>query len=1148
MASLRLMAVLRLARPVAVLAGWLVLWPSLLTAQEAAADTTGRLAAHEEREYFLLNADRQPLVLTRGGIDAASFRLTVAGQPWQEGRDFRLRSRSGVVVPLRPWCATGKVTAVATYRFRPGLAAPRIGWRPMAPAPARRAAGDDRDLDTDTETWSLDTTGDLAVRGSKSVYVSSGTNRELTVDQNLRLNVAGRLTRDITVRAALTDDNLPVVPEGNTEELQDIDKVLVELVAPRWQATLGDFVATRRGTRFGEYRRKLQGFAFTARPGRGEVEGLFGSPRGRYQTIELRGEDANQGPYFLAGGESGRNLFIVAGSERVSMDGEQLTRGQDRDYVIDYVRGTVTFTFKRLVTAESLIVVEFEEGEGPYARSVVGGGGGASLQAGDVPIDLHARITRERDDPGRLRTGELDEDDEAVLAAAGDDPLLAVAGGAVQVDPGEGRYVLTGSGEDEHFEYAEEGGDWQLEFFYAGVGLGDYILANLTETGVRVFSWVGEDQGSYRVGRQLPLPGQQSLVTLSADVGDTTGARLHGEWHLSRTDLNVLSDLDEDDDVGRAAQVALRSGEVPLGGGRLEVRGAFEQRDEDFVPFTVAKTIHDFEGWGLGERARRTGFLDARDRELTGGVGWRVGEGRDRLSVDLEAGRLDHGADLRADRTTGRSQWSWRGGRGRHTWREATSRDDIDPLDVLRRDQDHDLSWQLGPLVPRGRYRRQAWTDDASRTSAARGYRLEELTGGLGSAPGAAWNWEGSFSHGIADSLRGDLWGHERDSRTWRARLGTPRAAGMRLTADATLRRVERPGGQEESTRLARVELAGSWANLGSDWNVGYAVDNSRTEVLARQVVFVGLNEGRYDQAGNFIGEGRGDYEVALAGTDSLVATTAVKADFTWQQDMSVLGRDRLWTAWNSRTQVGVEARNRTDDMGRLLTLRPDVIFDEETAVLGRVDLTEEITLLRHLRAWDVRWRFDFRQARDRQYAQGQEDRLERTHLVTVTWNPLTTASLRLRGEHDDEQRDTDQALNPTLLGYDALTRRVELEASWRPGSGTRLALGAETKDRRDLNSGVEQREVALLPSVRWRVADRWSLQAEWRVSNVTSDEPAGARRPYFFPSAGTNVESSTRLAWDPNRNLSFALAWFARKPGGLEWQHDLRLESTARF
>ncbi|MEZ4388362.1 MAG: hypothetical protein R3D98_12465 [Candidatus Krumholzibacteriia bacterium] len=463
------------------------------------------------------------------------------------------------------------------------------------------------------------------------------------------------------MRGADQDDNLPVVPEGNTEELQDIDKVLVELTAPRWQATLGDFVATRTGTRFGGYRRKLQGFAFTAQPGPGRVEGLFGSPRGRYQTIELRGEDANQGPYFLAGGESGRNLFIVAGSERVSIDGEVLTRGQDRDYVVDYVRGTVTFTYKRLITADSLIVVEFEEGEGPYARGVVGGGGGGELRLGSVPVGLRARITRERDDPGRLRTGTLDADDEAVLAAAGDDPLAAVGAGAVQVEAGRGQYVQVGAGDDQHFEYAETDGDWQLQFFFAGAGQGDYDLTSLTETGVRVFTWVGRDRGSYRVGRLLPLPSQQSLVTLSADAGDTSAARLHGEWHLSRTDLNVLSERDQGDDVGHAGQLDLRSGDLEVLGGELAVRAALEQRDADFVPFTVTKTIHDYEGWGLGERARRAGFLDEADRELQAGVGWRTaGAGADRVGLDLEAGRLDHGVDLSASRYTATGQWSWR--------------------------------------------------------------------------------------------------------------------------------------------------------------------------------------------------------------------------------------------------------------------------------------------------------------------------------------------------------------------------------------------------------------------------------------------------------------------------------------------------------
>ena len=1123
--------------------------PATAAPVDTLATIDATVGSTEGREDFLLGADRRPLLLARGAIVAGSFVLRVGGETWREGRDYRLRSRTGVVVPLRPWTGAGRTAAVATYRFRPGLLAPRIGWRPMTPAPPRRtAAGAGDDAAGAEPEWDLEAMGDLQVRGSKSVYVSSGTNRELTVDQNLRLNVSGRLTRDILVRAQLTDDNLPVVPEGNTEELQDIDKVLVELEAPTWSATLGDFVARRQGTRFGEYRRKLQGFAATTRPGRAEVGALFGSPRGRYRTLEIRGEEANQGPYSLSASGAGGNLFVVAGSERVTLDGERLTRGQDNDYIIDYVRGTITFTYRRLVTADSIIVVEYEEGEGAYARSVVGGGGGGRWQLGSVPVHLDARILRERDDPGRLRSGELDEEDEAALAAAGDDPLAAVAPGAVQVEPGTGDYVRVGTGDGAYFEYAEDGGDWSLQFFHAGAAGGDYDLESLTETGVRVYTYVGAGQGSYRLGRQLPLPSSQSLVTLAGAVGDTAGASLHAEWHLSRADGNVLSARDDADNDGQAGRVVVRSGSRHLAGGELELAGFIEQRDDRFRGFTVTKTLHEFEGWGLGERARRAGFLGQRDRELRGSFGWRTGGTGRRLEITGDAGRLEHGADLAASRYTMQGGWEWRGGRGRHRWREAASRDTVDPLDILRREQEHDVAWRVGAVVPRATYRFRSWADDAATTPAGRGYRLEELSGGLGSRPGAAWNWEVRFTHGIADSLRGDRWAHVRDSRTWRTSAATPRVAGMRLVADATVREVQLPGDQEEATRLARLELTGSWARLGSDWSLSYGLDNSRTEVLARQVVFVGVGEGRYDEAGDFVGEGRGDYDVLLAGTDSLVATTAVRADLSWRQDMTAFGKSTPWTAWSSQTQIGVEARNRGDEIGRLLTLDPAVVFDEETAVLGRVDLSQELALLRNLRAWDLRWRFAYRQTRDRQYAQGREDRLDRGHLLSLTFNPLATVSLRLRGERDAERRDTDAELTATLRSYDALAERLEFEGAWRPVAGTRAALALERLWRRDAASGVRQREWALKPSLRWQVREHWSLQAQWRLSEVASDEPAGAQRPYFFAFPGTNADASSRLSWEPNRYLSFALAWFGRKPGGQEWQHDLRLESTARF
>jgi hypothetical protein len=1089
-----------------------------------------------EHEFFEMTSGTRPLALAHGYADPASFRLLVAGETWQEGRDYRLRAREGVVIPLRRWTEPGgaPVLVMAAYDYTPVALTPRLDLHPIGRAPT--PGGGPAPPGGATAEESLGGGfGDLNVRGSKSVHVASGNRRELTVDQNLRLSMEGQLTRDIAVRALLTDDNLPVVPEGNTEELQDIDNVLVELTAPRWRATLGDFLGLRQGTVYGNYRRKLQGFSVLATPGPGFVEVLAGSPRGRYRTIEIRGQETNQGPYFLGGGSSSASLFIVAGSERVTLDGTTVTRGEDRDYVIDYVRGTVTFTYRRLITAQSLILVEYEEGEGPYARSTLGGGGGVRGRLLGAPATLGVRMVRERDDAGRLRTGELAPEDEAVLAAAGDDPGAALASGATQVAAGAGDYRQEG----QIFVY-DVAGDWTVSFAYLGPGLGDYDLDTLTEGGARVFAYRGPGLGSYVPGRLLPLPQSHSLATVAVTVGDSLAAGVDVEWNLSRRDLNVLSPLGDGDNSGEAGRVRLRTGELPVAGGGLSLRGGLNERGGFFVPMLTDRTTFEYEAWGLGNRARREGFLQERDRVVDGVVVWARGDTGAALRLEAAAASLDHGTSLGAQRWQVGGDWRWRRLAGRSSVRVATANDDVDPLDITRRDQDHDLAWTLGPVVPRVTYHGEEWSDDAASGAAARGFRFNRRGAGIGAAPGLAWRWDILFERDRADSLQALGWRRERDSDTWRGRIGTPRLWGVRATGEATVRAVTRPGGSDETARLGRLDLAGEWPVIGSDWSLGYGVDNSRAEVLQRQVVYLGENQGNYDEAGDFVGIEQGAYNVVLAGTDSLVATTAVHTDLSWRQNLGALG--------NSVTRLNLQSRSRTDDIGGLLRLDPDVLFDPQTVVLAAFHLSEELDLLRNVQAWDLRVGWNLDQTRDRQYVASQEDRLRRRYQGTLTWNATKRTSLRLRATHEGDRRTTDAVESVSRQSYDVLDRRLELEGALRPIPGDRLAIAVETARRADDASGIVQDEVAVAPTVRWRPRAAWTVQTDLRLATVTSDEPLGSRRPYFFPRPGRNLDATARLGWNPNEYLTFALVYTGRRQGDLEWQHELRLESSARF
>jgi len=260
-----------------------------------------------ETEFHLLPPGTEHVALAHAYIVSGTFATHVNGHPWVRGVDYRVDGTRGWWIPLRslPTDGDGDVLVRLSYRFRP------------APVPAQRVLHQVRgrpllaDEGRSPSAWGQSTglppaTGDLSVSGSKSVRMSSGNRRDMTIDQTLRLNIAGWLTEDIHVNAALSDDNLPVVPEGNTEELRDIDRMRVELTAPRWHAVLGDFVASREGTVYGGYRRKLQGVVVDGGTDQVSAGVLAGSPRGIYRTLP---RNPIRVPIFWAEARQGRSCL-----------------------------------------------------------------------------------------------------------------------------------------------------------------------------------------------------------------------------------------------------------------------------------------------------------------------------------------------------------------------------------------------------------------------------------------------------------------------------------------------------------------------------------------------------------------------------------------------------------------------------------------------------------------------------------------------------------------------------------------------------------------------------------------------------------------------------------------------------------------------
>jgi hypothetical protein len=149
---------------------------------------------------------------------------------------------------------------------------------------------------------------DIQRSGSISRGVVGGTQRDVSVESGLRMQLQGEVADSVFVRALLTDENTPIQPEGTTQRLQDFDRVFLEVAAPQGTARLGDVDVDLDGGAFGQFTQKVQGAAIES-SGLGTSVGLtesrvtaFGAvSRGQFRTQDLEPRDGVQGPYRLRG-------------------------------------------------------------------------------------------------------------------------------------------------------------------------------------------------------------------------------------------------------------------------------------------------------------------------------------------------------------------------------------------------------------------------------------------------------------------------------------------------------------------------------------------------------------------------------------------------------------------------------------------------------------------------------------------------------------------------------------------------------------------------------------------------------------------------------------------------------------------------------
>jgi hypothetical protein len=389
-----------------------------------------------------------------------------------------------------------------------------------------------------------------------------GTTKDFSLTSGLRLQLSGKLSNDIEIVAALTDENTPIQPEGNTATLDELDKVFIQVKHPNATGTFGDYELKEKTGEFGVIDRKLEGLL-----GEFNYEGQKGyvavaTSKGKFTTNQFTGSDGVQGPYTLYGANSENDIIVIAGTENVYVDGVQLKRGERNDYTIDYANAQVTFTTNKLITSASRITIDFQYSDRQYARNFFGAGIQSKLV--DNKLGINFQYIKEGDDNSSPVDITLSDSDKALLTSAGNDRFKATKTGIALATPdslgvihGTYQKIDTTIDNKSYSYYMYNPGStssiYTITFSYVGTGKGDY-----TRQSIGNFMFVGINQGDYAPLIFLPLPESKQLADFTINYLLADGMSLELEFAGSVWDQNTFSSIDDNNNDGYARNLLFK--------------------------------------------------------------------------------------------------------------------------------------------------------------------------------------------------------------------------------------------------------------------------------------------------------------------------------------------------------------------------------------------------------------------------------------------------------------------------------------------------------------------------------------------------------------------------------------------------------------
>ena len=162
----------------------------------------------------------------------------------------------------------------------------------------------------------------LETKGFITRGLTSGNNQNAVTNSALDLEISGKLSKDVTLRANIFDTNIPIQENGYSQNITDFDRIFIEMFSDNWRVKAGDISLKNNKSFFLPFTKQVAGLEVEANINENLKVAASGAVvRGKFNNFRFVGVEGNQGPYKLFGTNNEAAILIIEGSESVYANG-----------------------------------------------------------------------------------------------------------------------------------------------------------------------------------------------------------------------------------------------------------------------------------------------------------------------------------------------------------------------------------------------------------------------------------------------------------------------------------------------------------------------------------------------------------------------------------------------------------------------------------------------------------------------------------------------------------------------------------------------------------------------------------------------------------------------------------------------------------